>query len=52
VKTNLRQRGIGNLNPIKFAKCIVELEKLYGIKHGGERKSNQDYLGLKNQNKI
>lgn len=37
LETNLRQRGIGNLNPIKFAKCIVELERLYGIKNGGDR---------------
>jgi hypothetical protein len=34
LETNLRQRGIGNLNPVKFARCIVELERLYGIREG------------------
>jgi len=46
-ETNLRQRGIGNLNPIKFARCIVELERLYGITHGGNRKSSSDNPNLK-----
>lgn len=40
LETNLRQRGIGNTNPIKFGRCIQELEKIYGIKQGGDRKSN------------
>ena len=30
--TNIMQRGVGNLNPMKMAKCIVELEKIKGIK--------------------
>ena len=34
LETNLRQRGIGNTNPIKFGRCIVELEKIYGIRQG------------------
>lgn len=40
LETNLRQRGIGNTNPIKFAKCIQELEKIYGIKKGSAGKRN------------
>ncbi|WP_051421897.1 ParB/RepB/Spo0J family partition protein [Thermoanaerobacter thermocopriae] len=40
IETNLRQRGIGNLNPMKLARCILELEKIYGIKKG-----NNQYLG-------
>ncbi|MBE3579000.1 MAG: ParB N-terminal domain-containing protein [Caldanaerobacter subterraneus] len=40
IETNLRQRGIGNLNPMKLAKCILELERIYGIKKG-----NNQYLG-------
>ena len=40
ISTNILQRGIGNINPMKMAKCIVELERIYGIKNGGNRKSN------------
>ena len=39
IETNLRQRGIGNLNPMKLARCILELERIYGVKRGGDRKS-------------
>lgn len=28
------QRGIGNCNPMKMAKCIMELERIYGIRQG------------------
>lgn len=31
------QRGVGNVNPIKMAKCIMELEKIKGIRQGGNR---------------
>ncbi|SDF02474.1 ParB-like nuclease domain-containing protein [Thermoanaerobacter thermohydrosulfuricus] len=34
IETNLRQRGIGNLSPMKLARCILELERIYGIKVG------------------
>ncbi|SHF75898.1 chromosome partitioning protein, ParB family [Caldanaerobius fijiensis DSM 17918] len=34
IETNLRQRGIGNLNPMKTARCILELERIYGVKRG------------------
>lgn len=37
--TNIMQRGVGNVNPMKMAKCIMELERIYGIRHGGDRKS-------------
>ena len=47
LETNLRQRGIGNTNPIKFGRCIVELEKIYGIKRGNPQL--QDYLAIKTQ---
>lgn len=40
IETNIMQRGIGNTNPIKLAKCIVELERILGIAHGGDRKSS------------
>ena len=34
IETNLRQRGIGNPNPVKFGRCIKELERIYGIRKG------------------
>lgn len=37
IETNIMQRGIGNTNPIKLAKCIVELERIEGIKHGNNQ---------------
>lgn len=39
IDTNIRQRGIGNPNPVKFGRCIRELEKIAGVKNGGDRKS-------------
>lgn len=45
--TNIMQRGVGNVNPMKMAKCIMELERIKGIQHGGDRKSKQDNLTLK-----
>lgn len=35
--TNIMQRGVGNVNPIKMAKCIMELERIKGIQNGGNR---------------
>ena len=34
IETNLRQRGKGNLNDLKLAKCLVELMRIYGIRRG------------------
>lgn len=31
IETNIRQRGIGNPNPVKLGRCIKELERIYGI---------------------
>lgn len=31
---NLRQRGIGNPNPVKLGRCIKELERIYDIHQG------------------
>lgn len=45
IETNLRQRGIGNLNPVKTAKCIIELERIYGVKKGGYRGDLQNLGG-------
>lgn len=50
--TNLMQRGVGNVNPMKMAKCIIEMERIYGIKKGGNRyadKSDFQYKDNKTQ---
>lgn len=46
------QRGVGNVNPMKMAKCIVELERIYGIEHGNnqqENRSSQNAKSIKTQ---
>lgn len=40
LETNIRQRGVDNSNPVKLGRCIKELERLYGIRNGGDRKSD------------
>lgn len=52
IETNLRQRGIGNPNPVKMGRCIKELERIYGISHGGDRKSRGNNFPLKSQDEI
>ena len=43
LETNIRQRGIGNPNPVKLGRCIKELERIYGVRNGssGGNGSNQ-----------
>ena len=52
----IRQRGIGNINPVKFGRCINELERIYGIRHGGDRvsesKATNGPLGPANQTEL
>lgn len=31
------QRGVGNVNPMKMARCIMELERIYGIRQGSNQ---------------
>ena len=50
--TNIMQRGIGNVNPMKMARCIIELERIYGIKNGGDRKSDLNNSNLKSQKQL
>ena len=52
IETNIMQRGIGNTNPIKLAKCIVELERILGIRNGGDRKSESHNVTLKTQDDL
>lgn len=41
IETNIRQRGIGNANPVKFGRCLKELERIYGIQHGNNQHSSR-----------
>lgn len=43
IETNIRQRGIGNPNPIKLGRCIKELERIYGIQHGSTSFQGNQY---------
>ena len=38
IETNIRQRGVGNPNPVKLGRCIKELERIYGIREGSTNK--------------
>ena len=46
--TNIRQRGIGNTNPVKLMRCERELERIYGVSKGGDRKSDDFKNGESN----
>lgn len=37
IETNIRQRGIGNTNPIKFGRCLKELDRIYGFQKGNNQ---------------
>lgn len=39
IETNIRQRGIGNPNPVKLGRCIKELERIYEVREGSAGKS-------------
>ncbi|MCL2404805.1 MAG: ParB/RepB/Spo0J family partition protein [Defluviitaleaceae bacterium] len=50
IDSNLKQRVPGNHNPIKLARCIKELERLYGVRQGsagniGTKRHNKDPEG-------
>jgi len=46
LESNLMQRGIGNINPMKSARCIGELKRIYDIKRGNnQHKGNNQNLG-------
>ena len=51
IETNIRQRGVGNTNAVKLGRCIKELERIYGIKHGGDRASGHN-VNLKSQDDL
>src|SRR5574344_1009261 len=46
ISTNIMQRGVGNINAMKMARCIIELERIKGIKNGGDRKSDEHNVNV------
>lgn len=48
IETNIRQRGIGNPNPVKFGRCIQALERIYGIRNGSTNKKGDNRIGESN----
>lgn len=52
IETNIRQRGIGNTNPVKFGRCLKELDRIYGVFRGNHTDENQNNLGSKTQEQI
>lgn len=44
--TNIMQRGVGNVNPMKMAKCIMELERIKGIRQGSAGKGSLEQDNL------
>lgn len=50
--TNLRQRGDISSSSLKMGRIILELERIYGVSHGGDRKSNSDNTSLISQEEL
>lgn len=49
-------QAVNQINPMKMAKCIVELERIKGVKRGGDRGNqyvpNQDNLDMPTQSDL
>lgn len=50
IESNLRQRVLGNTNPVKLGRCFDFLNKYYGFQNGGDRRSVEKVFTLKNSN--
>lgn len=48
IETNIRQRGIGNPNPVKFGRCFKELERIYGVRYGSANEKGNNRIGESN----
>jgi hypothetical protein len=44
------QRGVGNINPLKLAKCAVELERIYGITKGSKSFQGNQHVEVERNN--
>lgn len=38
------QRGVGNVNLMKMVKCIMELERIYGIQKGNNQHNGSEII--------
>ena len=45
IETNIRQRGVGNPNTVKFGRCVAELERIYGIRNGSANEKGNNRIG-------
>ena len=45
ISTNIMQRGVGNINPLKMAKCIREIERIKGIRNGSANEKGNNRIG-------
>ena len=45
ISTNIMQRGIGNTNPLKLARCIQELERIKGVRTGSFNERGNNRIG-------
>ena len=45
IETNIMQRGLGNTNPVKLARCIAELERILGIRSGSANEKGNNRIG-------
>ena len=52
IETNIRQRGIGNPNPMKLGRCIKELERIYGISTGNNQHSSLPNNSVSSQEQL
>ena len=55
IETNIRQRGIGNPNPVKLGRCFKELERIYDVHQGNGSNQHQqkpNKLGIATQEDI
>jgi len=48
IETNIRQRGAGNPNPVKFGRCLKELERIEGIRSGSANLLGENRIGDQN----
>ncbi|CAG7839925.1 hypothetical protein CLOHAE12215_01341 [Clostridium haemolyticum] len=48
--TNIMQRGVGNVNPMKMARCIRELERIYGVRQGSASDGSNQYIKRADRN--
>lgn len=49
IEINIRQRGMGNSNPVKFGRCLAELERIYGVRNGSGGMPDPNNSGGKSQ---